>query len=303
MTFWLYSAKINVQRYKLKKILLIITVISALILSSHKALSYEAFDGNYQYNDVNNNNRSRNIVTSGITDEVLFIVDFSSSMNQKLGYTPKIYLAIDAIRNILSKHGKEMKVGLRIFGVTDKPLMKQTPRGIEFLKENICTASKLVLPIARYNNDNISDRLSYISPKGATPIGYSLRQAVQNDFSYGNHLKHIILVTDGAENCGDNPCLYIKHLMETRNDIVIDVIGITVSDNDYSQLKCIAAISGGRYYSVNTPEDFNIKFQEALKSRSVTPAPVTTMQSTINLPNVPFLNNTKYKTYGYQFDY
>ena len=277
----------------------IILIIILILFTVYKAESYEAFDGSYKYNEYNSPNNSRNTISAGISDEILFIVDFSSSMNQKLGYTPKIYLAIDAIRNVLSKYGKEMKMGLRIFGVTDKPLMRQTPRGIEFIKENICTASKLILPIARYNSDNISDRLSYISPKGATPIGYSLRQAVQNDFSLGNHTKHIILITDGAENCGDDPCEYIRHIMQTRKDIIIDVIGITVSENDYSKLRCISANGRGQYFSVNSPEDFKAIFEQALRATPVqTTNPVNTIKNAI-----PVFDTTKYKTYGFQFQY
>lgn len=283
----------------MKKIIYITLFLTFIIFTVSKAQSYDAFNGGYNYNQYNNQNSAGNFNAPGISDETLFIVDFSSSMNQKLGYTPKIYLAVDAIRNVLSKYGKEMKVGLRIFGVTDKPITRQTSRGIEYIKENICTASKLVLPIARYNNDNISDRLSYINPKGATPIGYSLREAVQNDFSLGGHKKHIILITDGAENCGDDPCEFIRYIMQTRNDITIDVIGITVSDNDYSKLKCISSNGRGQYFSVNSSEDFKTKFEQALR----TTPPQTS--NTLNITNktIPVFDKTKYKTYGFQFEY
>ena len=86
-------------------------------------------------------------------------------------------------------------------------------------------------------------------------------KAVQNDFSPSATLKHIILITDGGENCGDDPCLFIRRLMQLRDDFKIDVIGITVDINAYSQLKCIALAGKGEYYNVRTPEDFKIKFK------------------------------------------
>lgn len=265
-----------------------------------KAHSYEAFDGDYSYNQHSAGKKVA-VDTSKNDEEVLFIVDFSQSMSKHLGYSPKIYHAIDAIRYILNTTGSSTKIGLRVFGVTDLPLIERTASGITYNKKNICSASSLVLPIARYNKESISDKLSTLKPQGATPIGYSLRQAVQNDFSAGgNTLKHIILITDGSENCGDNPCLFIKRLMTLRDDIKIDVIGITVDDNAYSQLNCIAQAAKGEYYSVNSPEDFKIKFKQAFDStpkitQKTVPVKVTTTP--------PAESGIKYKNYAFRFDY
>ena len=259
---------------------------------------------NYSYRDMNSKN-DVSLKNSDKDAEVLFIVDFSGSMNEKMGYTPKAYLAIDAIRSILEEANQETSIGLRIFGVSDKELVRRTSDGLVFNKQNICTASQLLLPIAKYNAENVSDKLSRINPNGGTPIGYSLRQAVNSDFSHGNNLKHIILVTDGGENCGDDPCIFITNLMRTRSDIKIDVIAITVDSNAYSQLNCLALKTNGKYYSVNNPEDFKISFKQAFNSVShVKPSVSNIKMETKKQEEKPAVNyNIKYKTYGFEFNY
>lgn len=266
-------------------------------ISVNEVLSYENFNGRYSYSEYDKNaNYSANL--SSKDDEVLFIVDFSASMNKRMGYAPKAFHAIDAIRDILEDAGQETKIGLRVFGISDKPYIELDRDGYSYNKENICSASSLLLPVARYNNQNISDRLSTLNPQGATPIGYSLRQAVQNDFSPSASLKHIILITDGGENCGDDPCLFIKRLMQLRNDIRIDVIGITVDNNAYSQLNCIASAAKGNYYSVNEPDDFKIKFKQAFNAR-----PIQVKTAPNNIPTTTQKNDgIRYKNFVFEFD-
>ena len=275
----------------------LILVFFSIILSTSFSYAYQNFDGKYNYNEYG---RERNISTSfsDANTEVLFVVDFSGSMNKRLGYAPKAFLAIDAIRAILNDTGQTTKIGLRIFGVTDRSIYQYSESGVEYNKHNLCTASELVMPIAKYNNENISDSLSRYKPQGATPIGYALRQAIQNDFSPTASLKHIILITDGYETCGDDPCMYISRIMQMRNDIKIDVIGITVNENEYSKLSCISRVTKGNFFAVNSPDDFELKFRQAFKSS----APVNVVKSPIKINN--FMNNLgaiKYKNFAYEF--
>lgn len=280
----------------MKKILYISLI---LLFSVMSAKAYQEFDGKYNYNSYQDGN---NVNTNYINDdtEVLFIMDFSGSMNKRLGYAPKAFLAIDAIRAILNETGERTKIGLRVFGITDRNMYEYSESGREFNRLNICTASTLVMPIARYNNENISDILSRYKAQGATPIGYSLRQAIQNDFSPNAALKHIILVTDGYENCGDDPCVYISKIMQLRNDIKIDVIGITIDENQYSKLNCIAKAAKGNYYRVDSPTDFDIMFKQAFRS-SAPPIKTQTVQPVKTILNTTSSSNIKYKNYAYEF--
>lgn len=284
------------MRITLKYFIFLILVLPVFLL---KAYSYQTFDGKYTYNEYQQGYKYEANVSND-EEEVLFIVDFSNSMNIKMGYSPKVYHAIDAIRTILNNSGNRTKIGLRVFGVTDKPVLERKGNKLTWNKENLCSASSLVMPISRYNSSNISDKLGEIHPQGVSPIGYSLREAIQNDFSMNASIKHIILVTDGGENCGDDPCHFIKYIMRLRDDIRIDVIGITVDKNAYSQLSCIASAAKGKYYSVDTPQDFNIKFNEAFNSTQKLILEPKLIRNTKTI--VPPQNGIKYKNYVFEFD-
>lgn len=249
----------------LKKFVYIISFCLLLSGIQEKAVSYDTFDGRYHYNQNNempSGGYYSDFSQSG-NEEILLIVDFSSSMNKQLGTTARYIQAIDAIDKVLRAIPRETKIGLRVFGISSNVTLRVDSNGNgRFNTHQICTSSKLAIPIASNNNSNISNKLSEYRPTGATPIGYSLRQAVQNDFNISNSMKHIILVTDGGENCGDDPCQYIKRLMATRNDITIDVIGITVDQNAYSQLYCIANSANGKYYNTQSVDDLNNTFKK-----------------------------------------
>lgn len=264
-----------------------------------KTYTYDNFNGKYQYNDLNSEGHSINI-SSNIDEEILFIMDFSGSMSKKMGYSPKVYLAIDAIRAVLADVGTRTKIGLRIFGVTDAPTVERYGNKVKLRMDVLCTASRLVLPIARYNNSNISDKLSKYTPQGATPITFSLKQAVQNDFSPNAQLKHIILVSDGNENCGEDPCAFIRNLMTLRDDYKIDVIGITVDQNAYSQLSCIANAGKGKYFSVDNPTEFVPAFRNAVKS-TVTATP-TVANPVVQVQPIKKDLGTKFKNYAFEFN-
>ena len=90
-------------------------------------------------------------------------------------------------------------------------------------------------------------------PRGMTPITYSLKQAVKYDFMGFRGKKHIILLTDGGENCDESPCKYVMELIKIRKDVVIDVIAFNIDDaDDLAQLECTALVTSGKFYSANT---------------------------------------------------
>ena len=61
------------------------------------------------------------------------------------------------------------------------------------------------------------------------------------------------MLTDGGENCDESPCDYIMELQKTRQDIFIDVIAFNIHDQEANnQLKCVALVTSGKFYSANT---------------------------------------------------
>lgn len=173
--------------------------------------------------------------------QTLFILDYSNSMNEMLVDKTKYQLLLNSMKAILPQIS-DNKIGVRIYGHR----WGLTPI-------DACKASSLVVPIEHNNAYFITDSLKNFHPRGMTPITYSLKQAVQNDFKNDDREKHIVLITDGGENCDESPCKYAMELIKHRKDIKIDVIALNLdNEDDLDQLRCTAVVTGGKLYSANT---------------------------------------------------
>lgn len=175
-------------------------------------------------------------------DKLLFVIDYSNSMGEYLEHKTKVNQVKEMMTKILPQISPETKVGLRVYGHT-----------CNLIAYNACRSSELVTPLGFSNSTNILSEMSHLRPRGMTPITYSLKQAVNKDLQGYDGIKHIILLTDGGENCDESPCDYSIELVKKRKDIKIDVIAFNVhDDDDLAQLKCTADVTGGRFSEANT---------------------------------------------------
>lgn len=188
--------------------------------------------------------------------QTLFILDYSNSMNEMLVDKTKYQLLLNSMKAILPQIS-DNKIGVRIYGHR----WGLTPI-------DACKASNLVVPIEHDNAYYITDNLKKFHPKGMTPITYSLKQAVQNDFRQDDREKHIVLITDGGENCDESPCKYAMELIKYRKDIKIDVIALNLdNEDDLDQLRCTAVVTGGKLYSANTQAELIQNLNDAFNRR------------------------------------
>lgn len=186
---------------------------------------------------------------------ILFIVDFSNSMTEKLHGTQKINMVLDTMQELLPKLPENKRVGLRVYG----------HKGGYAMPGLACKASSLIVPMIKGSAPQIQSALFSLKPTGWTPITYSLKQAVNSDFAGVKGKKRIILLTDGGENCDESPCDYVMELTQTRQDIYIDVIAFNIYDQEANnQLKCTALVTSGKFYSANTAAELLNSLQKSL---------------------------------------
>lgn len=175
-------------------------------------------------------------------DKLLFVLDYSNSMGEYLEHKTKANQVKEMMSQILPQISDTTKIGLRVYGHT-----------CNLIAYNACRSSELIVPLDFSNKTNIISEISHLRPRGMTPITYSLKQAVNKDLSGYSGIKHIILLTDGGENCDESPCDYAIGLVKTRKDIKIDVIAFNVDDeDDLAQLQCTANVTGGKFTEANT---------------------------------------------------
>lgn len=175
-------------------------------------------------------------------ERTLFIMDFSNSMSEYIDGESKVDLMLSTMRKILPTISKNSSIGLRVYG-----------HRMGFTPFEACRASSLLVPIGPSNAFNIEGALMKTHPRGMTPITYSLKQAIKYDFMGFSGKKHIILLTDGGENCDESPCKFVMELIKIRKDVVIDVIAFNIdNEDDLEQLQCTSLVTSGKFYSANT---------------------------------------------------
>ena len=175
-------------------------------------------------------------------DKLLLVLDYSNSMGEYLEHKTKVNQVKEMMSYLLPQISPETKVGLRVYGHT-----------CNIIAYNACRSSELVTPLGFANSANILSEMSRLRPRGMTPITYSLKQAVNKDLQGYDGIKHIILLTDGGENCDESPCDYSIELVKNRKDIKIDVIAFNVhDDDDLAQLRCTADVTGGHFTEAET---------------------------------------------------
>lgn len=175
-------------------------------------------------------------------EQTLFILDFSNSMNEYINSQKKIDAMLDTMKNVLSRINPQKPIGMRAYGYR-----------IGVTPFDSCKASKLFVPITKGGNTMVSRQIDKMKAVGMTPITYSLKSALTKDFKNLEGQKHIILLTDGGENCNESPCTFMTKNLRYYPDVKIDVIAYDIRNpDDISQLECVALVTRGKFYTANT---------------------------------------------------
>ncbi len=97
------------------------------------------------------------------------------------------------------------------------------------------------------------DAIKTINPRGRTPLTRSVELAAE-ELDFRNKPATVVLLTDGEETCGGDPCRTAKALKTEAKDLTIHVIGYR-EQGGYFTARCMSDQTGGEYQSVKTEEE------------------------------------------------
>ena len=164
--------------------------------------------------------------------DTMIILDASGSMWGIAGGQTKIASARTAVRGLLEAWPDNRKLGLMAYG---------------HRRKGDCGDIETIAPVGGIDAAALAGAVDRLNPKGKTPIAASLTKAA-DDLKSAETRATIILVSDGIETCGGDPCAVAKALEASGVDFTAHVIGFDVSDPAAkAQLRCIADVSGGIY--------------------------------------------------------
>lgn len=182
---------------------------------------------------------------------ILFIFDASQSMFARWQSDMRINIARNLLIELLDSlaHIENTQLALRVYGH-----QKRFP-------PQDCDDSRLEIPFADNNVWNIKQRLRSITPRGTTPIAMSLERA-QHDFPPCDNCRNIIvLITDGIEECGGDPCAVSRDLQ--AKGIILKPFIIGIGRDFRADFECV-----GQYFDATSEVEFrqslNIVISQAL---------------------------------------
>ena len=196
-----------------------------------------------------------------VTNRILFIFDDSYSMYAPWNSNIKIEVAKKIMGEFLDslKTIPDLELALRCYG--HQTFIKPTRN---------CQDTKLEVPFALASKSApiIKQRIQRLEPLGTTPIAYSLGECSADFTPCSNCRNIIILITDGIEECGGNPCEVSAALQKKGIFLRPFVIGVGLDVKFADVFGCM-----GKFYDVSNEANFkdvlNLVLTEAISQTTV----------------------------------
>lgn len=193
-------------------------------------------------------------------EDAMLVFDASGSMagTDKLGVSTPIPLTrIDKVRQALARVlpgvTRYRRVGLITYG--------PGPYGQCNVKLNMTPVANAAQPIMR--------DVETLVPAGKTPLSEAVQQAA-DVLRYRDKRGVIVLLTDGEETCGGNPCDLGKKLRAEAVGLVVHVVAFRVKDFTWMggqsilDTKCLADENSGLYIEAGSEDELVEAFEKTL---------------------------------------
>ncbi len=187
------------------------------------------------------------------SQNVELILDASNSMWGQIQGVAKISIAKKVLGQIIGELPDEMNVGLRVYGhrygLNDK---------------RACTDTELVVPIGPVNKEQLRDTVNTITPRGKTPLVYSVLQSIKDfeDLENGTG----ILISDGIESCDGDIDAIAPAIKEAGLELQVHIVGFDIKEIEArKQLEAIAKSTGGVYLDAKDSQELLSSLEQTLK--------------------------------------
>lgn len=193
-------------------------------------------------------------------NNIWFIIDASGSMRGKIDGQRKMEVAKRTLQRLVSQVDPQTRVNLLAYG---------------HRRDNDCSdISVLATGLTGNRTHQVSAALQQLQPLGKTPIADSLRMVgaiVRQQNS--DDTNTVVLVSDGIETCGGDPCQVAGELARDNIKLRTHVVGFAIEARDRAQLECIAREGNGKYFAANSTEGFAEAVRGAIRLAQAEPQP------------------------------
>jgi Ca-activated chloride channel family protein len=187
------------------------------------------------------------LLTSGYAlaaSNIVFIMDASGSMNGKIGNEMKMTVAKRVMSDLLNEIPQDAKVGLMAYGHT-----------VSKERAGACEDIAILSSIGQASPHDLVKKVNGLKPMGMTPIASTLKKSVEAFKGAQGGENHVVLISDGLETCGKDPCGAAKALTAAGINARVHVVGFDVGAREAKELACIPKMGNGKYFRANNTEE------------------------------------------------
>ena len=202
--------------------------------------------------------------TAAVPQDLLLILDASNSMWGQIEGRNKIVIAREAVGGLIDRLPVPSRAGLVAYG---------------HRREADCDDIEVLAPIGPLDKAGLKSTINGIAPKGRTPITASINTAL--GLVDQERQTSVVLVSDGVETCGLDPCSAVRTAKASGLPFVLHVVGFDLSEEDTAQLECAAQAGGGVFVNAGDASELSDAL-ETVYEKPVTPAGRLIVKATNN---------------------
>ncbi|RFU12039.1 VWA domain-containing protein [Rhodobacteraceae bacterium W635] len=114
-----------------------------------------------------------------------------------------------------------------------------------------CGDIETVLPVGPHSAGDLAQTIRTLNPRGKTPLTDAMAQA-RDQLPRTAESADIILITDGLENCGGDPCALAAEFAAEGIDLRAHVVGFAMEAEAVETLSCVPDQTGGQLFTTQS---------------------------------------------------
>ncbi|MBU4682360.1 VWA domain-containing protein [Cedecea davisae] len=192
--------------------------------------------------------------------EVVVIFDASGSMSLSMDATPEDLIRWSEQKPVTNIEREPRRITLARSSANQ--IIDSLPKdmNISLIAAETCNRVTTTSPFPAEQRAQLKASINRIEPVGKTALAEALTKAGKMVDGV-NRDAIILLITDGDETCGGDPCAVAQALKQAKPRLQVNVVDIMNSGAG----NCIASNTGGSVFAVNNTKEFSAMMNKALE--------------------------------------
>ena len=185
--------------------------------------------------------------------EAMLVMDFSGSMWGAVNGEAKYEVLNTIVDRNFDEWSNSLDLGVLAYG---------------HRRKGDCRDIELAFRPGEARSSTMRNWVTRQRPVGKTPLGNSLITAASY-FNNKGQEANLIVLSDGIESCGVDPCRTIRDLQAQGAKMTAHVIGFDLDARDANEIRCIADSTGGTYVDASRADQLIDGFRRAVETIAV----------------------------------